>query len=30
MESIYLKEWQKEIRPMSGLTNEIKKSDISM
>ena len=30
MELLYLKEWQKEIRPISGLINEIKRSDISM
>ena len=30
MVSGYLKEWQKEIRPVSGLTIEKKKSDISM
>ena len=30
MELEYLKEWQKEIRPVSGLINETKKSDISM
>ena len=30
MELRCLKEWQKEIRPASGLINEIKKSDISM